>query len=173
MKQKLGHGPRQIQGDQKVTSPIKIFIDGCNSVQFKCINTHTILLWLYKSPCRSRQVITCLHQSVICLSSAEVQGCLFISAMSVEPYLVPQSYLSWQNKFMDTFPDSPVSNKLTASNLVNHCHGTGNMLYRKCSSQPVVLSGYSLDDISQTLLCSPQVIEKTFSSDWIILWEWT
>jgi hypothetical protein len=51
------------------TTHIKIF-DGCNSVQFDWINKHTILLWLYKSSWRS-------HQSVSCLQTVEVQGCLF------------------------------------------------------------------------------------------------
>jgi hypothetical protein len=56
---------------------IKIFIDGCNSVQFDWINKHTISLWLFKSPCRSRHVVTCLRQTVSCLSTVEVQGCIF------------------------------------------------------------------------------------------------
>jgi hypothetical protein len=56
---------------------IKIFIDGCSSIQFSWINKHTISLWLYKSPHRSRHVVTYSRQSVSCLSTVEVQGCLF------------------------------------------------------------------------------------------------
>jgi hypothetical protein len=56
---------------------IKICIDGCNSIQFDGISKHTISLWLYKSPRRSRHVITCSRQSVNCLQTVEVQGCLF------------------------------------------------------------------------------------------------
>jgi hypothetical protein len=54
---------------------IEIFIDGCNSVHFDWINKHTILLWPYKSPHRSH--ITCSCQSISCLSTVKVQGCLF------------------------------------------------------------------------------------------------
>jgi hypothetical protein len=54
----------------------KIFTDGCNSVQFDWINKHTMSLWLHKSPRRSRHVITCSRQSVCCLQTVEVQGCL-------------------------------------------------------------------------------------------------
>jgi hypothetical protein len=56
---------------------IKIFIDSCNSIQFDWINKHTILPWLYKSPCRSRHVVTCSRQSISCLQTVKVQGCLF------------------------------------------------------------------------------------------------
>jgi hypothetical protein len=56
---------------------IKTLIYGCNSVQFDWINNHTTSLWLYKSPRRSRHVVTCSRQSVSCLSTVEVQGCLF------------------------------------------------------------------------------------------------
>jgi hypothetical protein len=34
-------------------------------------------MWLYKSPCRSCHVVTYLRQFVSCLSTVEVQGCLF------------------------------------------------------------------------------------------------
>jgi hypothetical protein len=56
---------------------IKIFIDGFNSIQFDWINEHTTSPWLYKSPRRSRHVVTCTLQSVSCLKTIEVQGCLF------------------------------------------------------------------------------------------------
>jgi hypothetical protein len=54
-----------------------------NSIQFDWINKHTISLWLYKSPRRSRHVVTCSRQSVSCLQTVEVQGCLFTSVTSV------------------------------------------------------------------------------------------
>lgn len=41
----------------------QIFTDGCNSIQFTWINKHTILLWLYKSPCRSHHAVICSCQS--------------------------------------------------------------------------------------------------------------
>jgi hypothetical protein len=56
---------------------IKIFIDNCNSVQLDWINKHTVSLWLYKSTRRSRHVVICSRQSVSCLRTVEVQGCLF------------------------------------------------------------------------------------------------
>jgi hypothetical protein len=56
---------------------IKIFIDDCNSIQFDWINKHTISLWLCKTPRRSHHVATCSRQSISCLSTVKVQGCLF------------------------------------------------------------------------------------------------
>jgi hypothetical protein len=53
------------------------YIDGCNSIQFDCIKRHTISPWLYKSPHRSRHVVTCSCQSISCLQIVKVQGCLF------------------------------------------------------------------------------------------------
>jgi hypothetical protein len=109
---------------------IKIFIDGCNSIQFDWINKHTMSLWLYKSPRRSRHVVTCSRQSVSCLQTVEVQGCLFSQVQRmfiVEHYLVSRSYLTCQNEFRDTFPDSPVPKKSTISRLVNrflHCRNS-------------------------------------------------
>jgi hypothetical protein len=55
----------------------KVLIYGWNSIQFDWINKHTISLWLYKSSRRSRHVVTCVRQSVSCLSTVEVQWCLF------------------------------------------------------------------------------------------------
>jgi hypothetical protein len=80
------------------TTHIKIFIDGCNSIQFYWINKHTISLWLYESPCRSRHVVSCSHQSISCFQTVEVQQ-VFI----VEHYLASHSYLTCQNEFRDTF----------------------------------------------------------------------
>jgi hypothetical protein len=92
---------------------IKIFIDGCNSLQFIWINKHTFSLWLYKKPHRSCHVITCSHQSVKLsynsqsarMSFSQVQW-VFI----VKHYLASCSYLTCQNEFKDTFFDHPVPN---------------------------------------------------------------
>jgi hypothetical protein len=43
----------------------------------------------------------------------------------VEHYLASRSYLTCQNEFRDTFPDSPVLNKSTVSRLVNRFRDTG------------------------------------------------
>jgi hypothetical protein len=56
---------------------IKIFSDGCSSVPVDWFNKHMMLLWLYKSPHRSHHVVTCLWQSISCLSTVKVQACLF------------------------------------------------------------------------------------------------
>jgi hypothetical protein len=74
----------------------------------------------------------------------------------VEFYLASLSYLTYQNQFRDTFPDSPVPNKSTVTHLVNRFRDTGGMQDGNCSNRPLVLSVDSLDDICQTLLHSPQ-----------------
>jgi hypothetical protein len=118
----LVHFPRSrryIELSKSHATHIKIFIDGCNSVQFDWINKHTISLWLYKSPRRSRHVVTCSCQSVSWLQTVEVQGCLsqVQPVFIVEHYLESRSCLSCQNEFRDTFPDSPVPNKSTISQM--------------------------------------------------------
>jgi hypothetical protein len=42
----------------------------------------------------------------------------------VEHYLASRSYLTCQNEFRDTFPNSPVPNKSTISRLVNRFRDT-------------------------------------------------
>jgi hypothetical protein len=74
----------------------------------------------------------------------------------VEHYLTSRSYLTCQNEFRDTFPDSPVPNKWTLSRLVNRFHDTGSVQVRNRSGRPSVLSDDSLDDIRQTLLRFPR-----------------
>jgi hypothetical protein len=74
----------------------------------------------------------------------------------VKHYQASHSYLTCQNDFRDTFPDSPVSNKLKISRLVNRFCDTGSVQDRNRSGRPPVLSDDSLDNIHQTLLCSPQ-----------------
>jgi hypothetical protein len=73
----------------------------------------------------------------------------------VEHYLASRSYLTYQNEFMDTFPDSPVPNKSALSRLVNHFRDTGSVQDRNRSGRPSMLSDDSLDDIRQILLLSP------------------
>jgi hypothetical protein len=52
----------------------------------------------------------------------QVQG-VFI----FEHYLASRSYLTCQNEFTDTFPDSPAPNKSTISRLVNRFCDTGTL----------------------------------------------
>jgi hypothetical protein len=117
-----------IQVDRKVTQPILKYLLMI-ATQYNLIGLiNTISLWLFKSPRRSRHVLTCSHQSVNCLSTVEVKGYLFhkrneCSLSNTTWHLV----LSCQNEFRDTFPDSPVPNKSTISRLVNrfrHCRNS-------------------------------------------------
>jgi hypothetical protein len=70
----------------------------------------------------------------------------------VEHYLASRSYLTCQNGFWDTFPDSPVPNKSTVSRLVNRFRVTRSVQDRNRSGRPSVLSDDILDYIRQTLL---------------------
>jgi hypothetical protein len=93
-----------VQGERKVTQH-KIFIGGCNSVQFEWINKHTISLWLYKSSSKLRHVVTCFGFSS-CLSTTEVQECLSQTQRMfiIKQYLASRLYLPCQNELGDTFP---------------------------------------------------------------------
>jgi hypothetical protein len=71
-------------------------------------------------------------------------------------YLASHSYLTCQNEFKDTFPDSPVPNESTVSRLVNRFLDTGSVQDRNRSSPISVLSDDSLDDFLHTLLRSPR-----------------
>jgi hypothetical protein len=108
------------------TAHIKIFTDDCNSIYFNWINKHIISLWLYKSPRRSCHVHAHASLSVVFkqwsarMSFSQVQW-----VFTVEHYLASCSYLTCQNEFRDTFPDSPVPNELTIPCLMNHFHDTG------------------------------------------------
>jgi transposase len=73
----------------------------------------------------------------------------------VEHYLASRSYLTCQNEFRDTFPDSPVLNKSTVSRLVNRFRDTGSVRDRNRSGRPSASSDDSLNDIRQTLLRCP------------------
>jgi hypothetical protein len=58
----------------------------------------------------------------------------------VEHYLASRFYLTCQNEFRDTFPDSPVPNKSTISRLVNRFRDTGSVQDENRSGRPSVLS---------------------------------
>jgi hypothetical protein len=110
---------------------IKMFIGGCNSIQFDWINKHNIAVTIQEPT----QVTSCcnllapvrqlsFNSRSVRMSFSQVQR-VFI----VEHYLASRSYLTCQNEFRDTFPDSPVQNKSTVSRLVNRFRDTGT-LYR-------------------------------------------
>jgi hypothetical protein len=69
--------PNYTEWSKSHATHIKIFIHGCDSIQFDWINKHAMSLWLYKNPRRSCHVVTCSRQSVSCLQTVEVQGCIF------------------------------------------------------------------------------------------------
>jgi hypothetical protein len=108
---------------------VKIFIDGCNSIQFNCINKHNTAVIIQKPT----QVTSCcnLLAPVRQLSSNSRGARMSFSQVQrvfiVEHYLASRSYLTCQNEFRDTFPYSPVPNKSTAFRLVNrfrHCRNS-------------------------------------------------
>jgi hypothetical protein len=74
----------------------------------------------------------------------------------VEHYLSSRSFLTCENEFRDTFPDTPVPNKSTVPRLVNRFRDTGRVQDRNRSGRHSMLSDDSLDDIRQTLLLSPR-----------------
>jgi hypothetical protein len=120
---------------------IKIFIDSCNSVQFDWINKHTISLWLYNSPRRSHHVVTCSRQSVSCLFNSRSARMYFSHVQRVfivEHHLASRPFLTYQNEFRDTFPDSPVPRRSTISRLVNRFRDTGSVQDRNRSGWPSV-----------------------------------
>jgi hypothetical protein len=110
---------------------------------------------------RAQQVTSCcnLLAPVRQLSSNSRSAKMSLSQVQrvfiVEHYLASRSYLTCQNEFRDTFPDSPVPNKSSLSRLVNRFRDTGSVLDRNRSGRLSVLSDDSLDDIRQTLLRSP------------------
>jgi hypothetical protein len=107
---------------------IKIFIDGCNSIQLDWINKHTIAVTIQEPT----QVTSCFNLlvPVLQLSSSSRSARMSFSQVQrlfiVEHYLASRSYLTCQNGFRDTFPDSPVPNKSTVSRL-NRFRDTGTL----------------------------------------------
>jgi hypothetical protein len=137
------------------TVDIKIVTDDCTSVQFNWIYKCTISLWLYKSSCRSRNVVTCLCQS---MSSDSKDARMSLSPAQqvfiVKHCMASRSQLTCKNEFRDAFPNSPVPNGLTVPCVVNHFCDTASMLDSNPPSWPSVLNDDGLDDIHQTLLHS-------------------
>jgi hypothetical protein len=149
-----------IHSNRKVMQPILKYLLK-DAIQFNCINKNAILLWLYKRPCGSRHIVPCLHQSVSCLSTVKVQG--FLSPgqwfFIVEHYLASHSYLTSQNEFRDTFPDSPMPNKLTISHLVKHFYDKlFTKLNKKWGKQWMHASLYAVDISNICLLSSVEFI---------------
>jgi hypothetical protein len=103
------------------------------------------------------QVMPCCNL-LSSLQTDEMQGCLFHKCNNCSCRTLPgiSSYLTCQNEFRDTFPDSPVPNKSTLSRLVNRFRDTGSVQDRNRSGRPSVLSDDSLVDIRQTLLRAPR-----------------
>jgi hypothetical protein len=98
-------------------TPIKIFTDGCNSLQFDWINKHKTSQWQCESPNRLHHAVKCSHQCVSCLSKGEVQGRISDKSneclLSNTAWLLIRSYLTCQKVFRDTLPNSPAPNKST------------------------------------------------------------
>jgi hypothetical protein len=100
---------------------IKLVIDCCNSIKFDWINRHNIAVTIQEPT----QVTSCcnLLAQVRHLSSSSRSARMSFSQVQrvfiVEHYLASRSYLTCQNEFRDTFPDSPVPSKSTISRLVD------------------------------------------------------
>jgi hypothetical protein len=133
---------------------IKIFIDGCSSVQFDWINKDSIALTIQEPT----QVTSCCDPLApirqLSFNSRSARMSFFTSATSVHFRILAGNslLLDYQNDLRDTFSDSPVPNKSTVSRLVNRFRDTGSVLDRNRSGRPSVLNDDSLDDIRQTLL---------------------
>jgi hypothetical protein len=72
-------------------------------------------------------------------------------AFIVEHYLASRSYLTCQNEFSDTFPDSPVPNKSTVSHLVNRLLDTGTLHRVASNMRKRVNASLNAVDISNTI----------------------
>jgi hypothetical protein len=100
---------------------IKIVIDGCNSIKFGWIYKHNIAVTMQELT----QVTSCCNQlaPVRQLSFNSRSARIYFLQMQrisiVEHCLASRSYLTCQNEFRDTFPDSRVPNKSTVSRLAN------------------------------------------------------
>lgn len=106
------------------------------------------MLWLYKSPHRSRDILTYSLQSVNCLSTEQVQKYFFQKrrVYNVEHYPPSCPCLTLQNEFRNAFPDSSVSP------MVNRFRDTRKVQGRNRSGRPLELFGDNLKDIHQNLL---------------------
>jgi hypothetical protein len=108
------------------TTYIKIFIDGCNSVHLVGLMNTQYCCYLQDPT----QVTSCcnllapVHQLSFNRQSARMSFSQVQQMFIVEHYLASRSYLTCQNRFRDTFPDSRVPNKSTSC-LVNCFRDTG------------------------------------------------
>jgi hypothetical protein len=74
----------------------------------------------------------------------------------LEHYFSNRSYAGCQNTFRNSFPGSVVPNKSTIQRLVERFRETGNIVEKRLSGHPSVLSNDSLEDIRARLLQSPR-----------------
>jgi hypothetical protein len=137
---------RKIQ-DRKVTQPILKYLlmvtiqynsNWLINTQYRCDYTKAHAGHVMLQPDRASPSVV-FQQSNARISFSQVQW-VFI----VKHYLASCSYLTCQNEFRVTFPDSPVPIKSTISCLVNCFHDTGSVQDRHHSGRPSVLSDYSL-----------------------------
>jgi hypothetical protein len=97
-----------IQDHRKVTqTTLKYLLMVCNSIQFDWINKPTISLWPYKSPRRSRHVVTCGSPSVV-FKQSKYKDIFFTSATSVHCRKLPGiSFLlylpEWVEEYISRF----------------------------------------------------------------------
>jgi Fe2+ or Zn2+ uptake regulation protein len=108
---------------------IKISVDGCNSVQFDWIDKHTIAVTIQEPTqvASSCNLLAPVRQLSSNSRSARMSFSQVQRVFIVEHYLASHSYLTCQNELLDTFSDSPVSNKPTISRLVNRFRDTGTL----------------------------------------------
>jgi hypothetical protein len=111
-----------------------------DSIQYSSIGlVNTISLWLYKSPRRSRHLLSPVCQLPFNSRSARMSFSHVQRVFIVEHYLASRSYLTCQSVFRDTFPDSPVPNKPTMSCLVNRSRDT-QTLHRAASNMRKIVN---------------------------------
>jgi hypothetical protein len=76
-------------------------------------------------------------------------------------------YETFQNEIRDTFPDTPVPNKLTISCLVNLFHDTGSVQDRNCSGWFLKENMHTSEELKQnTELCISNVTAETLH--WVV-----
>jgi hypothetical protein len=116
-----------------------------NKIRLDWINKHTISLWLYNSPRRSRHIATCraspsvpFKQRSAKMSISQVQR-----MFTVRHCLASRSYLTGQNVCSDRHYDSPAPNKSKISRIVNGFCEPGSV-QDKLSGRPTVLNDYRL-----------------------------
>jgi hypothetical protein len=120
----------QIQGDRKVTQPILKYLlmvtiqynsIGLINTQYRCDDTRAHTGHAMLQPVRA-------GPSVV-FKQLKCKDVFFTSATSVHCRTLydTRSYLTFQNWFRDTFPDSPMPDKSTMCRLVNRFRDTGSV----------------------------------------------